>query len=233
MGIGIPSVALALEHRANRKMRKAKRRGEPFPMESVRSGGGAKSKRKGASFEKTVAALFSAYLGCSVRRTPGSGGWATVGSFGPRGDLVFALQKVPFVVECKKHEGWDLTDLLTRVRGKDTTSTNSIERWWQQCLRDCSPKKIPMLVFARNRVAAKNVTVGTPPLLMMRLGDFHKVTTYKKDGVVVWDGDFIPRFTFTDDDGQRVVMLLSDYFKFVRPPKASPRRKGEWKRGIG
>jgi len=220
-------------------------------MEKTRTGGGKKSKRKGASFEHHIAKLFSSYFGCSVRRTPGSGGWATVGEFGPRGDLVFASRRAPYHVECKKHEGWDLSDLITGVRAGDKTVTNSLEKWWQQTIRDCPKRKHPMLIFARNLAkASKGRNVGVPPLLMMRQDDFRKLgTVWKKSGQTVVDGidgiaaykkpiaswcaaDFIPHLTFSNDDGVRVVCLLSDFFKFMKPPKGSPRRK-IWKRGIG
>jgi len=263
--VAIPSVAVSrLEAKSGRRRRKKKRRGEPFPIGSAASGGGKKSKRKGAKFEATIAKLFSAYFGCSVRRTPGSGGWATVGDFGPKGDLVFAIRKAPYHVECKRHEGWDLADLITGKRAGDTTSTNSIEKWWAQTIRDCPKKKYSMLVFARNIAkAGKGKNIGVPPLLMMRQEDFRELGTvwkkteclaclnhldrtefhicelnnglniYNRPKTAVWcAADFIPHLTFNNDTGTRIVCLLSDFFKFVKPPKSSPRRK-QWERGIG
>lgn len=252
--VAVRSVAVSrLEAKAGRKRRKKKRRGEPFAMEKTSSGGGKKSKRKGAKFESVIAKLFAVYFGCSVRRTPGSGGWATVGDFGPRGDLVFANRRAPYHVECKRHEGWDLSDLITKVRAGTTTSTNSLEKWWTQTIRDCPKRKYPMLIFARNLAkAGQGKNVGVPPLLMMRQDDFRELgTVWKRGGltivadtddgmvssykrrVALWcAADFIPHLMFTNDDGTRIVCLLSDFFKFVKPPKCSPRRK-MWKRGAG
>lgn len=252
-----------LETKAGKKRRKKKRRGDPFPIEKTASGGGKKSKRKGDKFQNVIAKAFSVYLGCSVRSTPGSGGWATVGDFGPRGDLVFGIRRIRWHIECKKQESWDLADLITGKRSGDTTSTNSLEKWWAQTIKDCPKKKYPMLVFARNLAkAAKGRNIGVPPLLMMRQDDFRDIGTYKKkvqcdqcrdprlkgihtcalnnglniysgDQVALWcAADFIPHLTFSDDTGTRIVCTLADFFRFVKPPKCSPRRK-QWKRGIG
>jgi hypothetical protein len=244
MGVAIPSLAVSkLEAKAHRKRRRKKRRrGEPFPLEKTRSGGAKKSKRKGASFEATVARAFAAYFGCSVRRTPGSGGWATVGDFGPRGDLVFASRKAPYHVECKKHEGWDLADLITGVRSCETTSTNSVEAWWAQTVRDCPKKKVPMLVFARNRMKAGRATaIGVPPLLMMRQTDLDKLATRRKNGVAIWNSaEFIPKLIVVNDGSPEmiasvhncIIVSLEHFFKYVRPPKRSPRRN-TWEHGKG
>jgi hypothetical protein len=231
MGISVatPSVAIdRLERRAGRKRRKKNRRGDAMPIVNTRNGGGKKSKRKGASFEKTVAGLFSAYFGCSVRRTPGSGGWATVGDFGPRGDLVFAITRAPYHVECKKHEGWELEDLITFKRGVDTTSTNSVEKWWKQTIRDRPEKKIPMLVFARN---------GLEPLLMLYTHDLVKLEKRGVKGMgdnAPWStAGFIRQLHLVDDvEAQRSVLRLADLFKYIRPPKSSPRREA-WIHGKG
>lgn len=269
MSVATKSVALStLEKRAGRKSRRKKRRGEAYPLEKTRSGGGKKSQRKGPRFQNVVAKLFAAYYGCSVRSTPGSGGWATVGEFGPRGDLVFASRKAPYHVECKHQEGWDLSDLVTGTRGKATTSTNSLEAWWTQTVRDCPKKKYPMLVFKRNQQKiGKSKTMGVPPLLMMRQEDFRKLgTVYTKkreicevchepqfstpSGMVCKNGhggadtiggirtalwcaaDFIPHLVYGDETGTRIVCTLSDFFRFMKPPKGSPRRK-TWRRGVG
>lgn len=259
ISVATRSVQLSrLERRAGRKSRRKKRRGEAYPLEKTRSGGGKKSQRKGPRFQNVVAKLFADYYGCSVRSTPGSGGWATVGEFGPRGDLVFASRKAPYHVECKHQEGWDLADLVTGTRGKTTTSTNSLEAWWTQTIRDCPKKKYPLLVFKRNQQkVGKSKTMGTPPLLMMRQEDFRKLGTVwrkrdilpcaqcenpelkgmhtcsKRKKLALWcAADFIPHLTFTDDVCTRIVCTLSDFFRFMKPPKGSPRRK-KWKRGVG
>lgn len=236
MSVAIPSVMTRLEKRARRKRRKkTQRRGEPYPIEKTRSGGGKKSKRKGANFEATIAKLFSAYYGCSVRRTPGSGGWSTVGGFGPAGDLVFADRRAPYHVEAKRHENWDIADLITGVRSADTTATNSIEKWWTQTTRDCPKGKIPMLIFARNSAnVGRAANVGIPPLLMLKEKDLRTLSIRKKDSISIWNtSDFIRALhVVTDAEDKRVIVSLADFFKFVRPPKRSPRRK-TWVHGVG
>jgi len=237
MSVAIKSLAVdRLEAKAGKRRRKRKRRGDPYPLEKTRSGGGKKSKRKGASFESLIAKQWKAYYGCSVRRTPGSGGWGTVGGDDwnvVKGDLVFA-RKAPYHIECKKHEGWDLTDLITGVRGLNTTSTNSLEKWWAQCTRDCPPKKVPMLIFARNRsLVGKSETVGVPPIVMMRLGDLFTLErkSYKPSERKnqLWTVNLLPMFKVVNDAETRVVFTLADFFRFIGPPYKSPHWK-KWRR---
>ena len=52
-----------------------------------RSKVGKRSRRKGASFERDIARVFSAWLGCNVRRTPMSGAYG--GEWNLGGDLMF------------------------------------------------------------------------------------------------------------------------------------------------
>lgn len=226
--VAIGSTAVdRLEARSGKKRRKKRDRSVPYPIESTRSGGGKKSKTKGSKFENVVAKMFEAYYGCKVRRTPGSGGWGTVGDFGPKGDLVFSDRRVPYHVECKKHEGWDLSDLITGLRGLTTTSTNSIEKWWKQTIRDCPRRRVPMLIFTRNKMT---------PLVMLRasgLEALHKLGLRKK-GADLGNDTMITQLRITDDSGEsdRVILTLSDLFKYIRPPRTSPRRK-TWERGVG
>lgn len=225
----LPSLSVslaALEAKARRKKRRKARRGIEHPLEATRSGGAAKSRRKGSSFERLIAKLFEAYYGSRVARAPRSGGWATTAGFGARGDLVFRDRKAPYSVECKKQEGWNLADLLTGVRrmGK---ATNSIEAWWAQCDRDAKrSKRYPLLVFAKN---------GTPPLLMLKVAHLYELSD-SNDTAPWWFQ--VPCTTLLVhaysecEQPQRIVMLLSDFFKYVRPPQRSKRFK-TWKRGVG
>lgn len=230
-----------LERVSGRKRRrKQKRRGDPYPIENTKSGGGKKSKRKGSNFEGDIAKLWKAYYGCSVRRTPGSGGWGTMGGdewATVKGDLVFSM-RVPYHIECKKHEEWDLADLITGMRGIDTTSTNSIEKWWEQAVRDCPRKKIPMLIFARNRKVLGNATnIGIPPLLMIRPADLRaleakSVRKSKRRTFLEWTADMLRRIEIVNDVETRWIITLDDFFRHIRPPVKSPRWKA-WKRSNG
>lgn len=212
------SVALpSLERVAGRKRRKKKRYGEARELVKTRSGGGKKSRNKGNKYERDIAKAFEAYYGCRVSRAPRSGGWSTVAGFGPRGDLIFAHRKAPYHVECKKQEGWDLSDLLT---GKRINASNGLRKWWKQASSQCGKGKVPMLVFARNH---------QPSLLMMRR---YELSTVCGDGRLI---EAMPRFTFILKRGkpsqytELIIMLLSDFFTHVRPPTCSPNFK-KWRR---
>jgi hypothetical protein len=53
----------------------------------------------------------------------------------------------PFVIECKKHEGWILDHVLL--------NTGEPKTWWSQVVMDARRvKRVPILIFSRNR--AKN-----------------------------------------------------------------------------
>lgn len=113
---------------------------------------GVNGRQKGSTFERVVAKEFAVWTKDVVKRTPMSGGWSREKAFDVAGDLVFTRVKT-LHVECKKQEGWALEDLLIGV------NKNKVRSWWRQCTREC-PKdasgryaKLPLLVFARNRVA--------------------------------------------------------------------------------
>lgn len=228
-GVGVSKLSMslaALEAKARRKKRRRKMRGDAHPLDENRSGGARKSRNKGNGFERLSAQLWSNYYGCKVKRAPRSGGWATVAGFGPKGDLVFRDRKAPYHVECKKQEGWNLADLLTGFRGLKGSGKNSIEQWWDQACRDCKGKKMPMLVFCKNKM---------PPLLMMYELDVTALEMQSGEKPSEWRRN-IPYLVvsgkFKPGKSPRVVMLLSDFFKHIRPPPRSKRHK-KWKRGVG
>lgn len=222
MSVAVPTYGTALSglmKRAGVKRRKKRRAVgvDAAPLVKTSSGGGKKSQRKGGRYQNVVAKVFERWYGCTVKSTPRSGGWATDMGFGPKGDLIFSDRKAPFHVECKKHERWELSDLLTTVRGLDTKSTNSIERWWKQTIDDCPRKKtgelarVPLLVFAKNR---------QPSLVMMYATDLQRLV-----GPV---GPFMSQLRVLLDkpgDMERVVITLNDFITYVQPPPTSPKHK--------
>lgn len=176
-----------------------------------RSREGKMKKRKGGSYQRHVAKLFMKWTGDIVKSTPLSGGWSGGEAFGVKGDLVFAKVK-KLHVECKKHENWRLEDIPLGVR---TDGTTSIPAWWRQTLRECHHTKLPMLVFARNRL---------PDLLMMRTEDMLKLKW------VVVEFDFLPRISMQLDSGEVSIIALSTLFAKCKPVKGSPNRT-TWKPG--
>jgi len=103
------------------------------------------SRKKGATFERDVAKLFSDWTGMKFRRTPMSGGWAKTGDITPVNPK--EMDDFRFNVECKNQQIWSFADLI-----KDIHSGSGIESWWIQAANDAEKsKKVPLLVFTRNR----------------------------------------------------------------------------------
>ena len=201
---------------AGRSKRKRKRnRGEPHPLNTKkRRAPKAKPNPKGGKFERDIAAKFSAWYGCTVVRTPRSGGWHSAEIFDMKGDLVFHEPNAPYHVECKNREGWLLSDLVT---GKRSQGTRSIEGWWEQTTRTCPDGKMPMLVFTRNQ---------QPVYLMVYEGDL-----WKKFGAESDFWEFIPHFNIENDRSvRRTVMQFDDFLKRIAPHEGAPGRK-TWERG--
>lgn len=106
----------------------------------------SKSKTKGSSYELKIAKQLTAWWGYEFHRTPNSGAWSsTHGSDMQAGDIITPIEaKFPFTIECKNHEGWTLEHVMTN-KGNHSD-------WWNQCIIDAfRVKKVPMLIFHRNR----------------------------------------------------------------------------------
>lgn len=105
------------------------------------------SRNKGANFERLVAKLLTDWWGVKFSRSPQSGGlhWSkdsrVTGDIVPPVDIDF-----PFTIECKKQEGWDFSQILSKK--------GDIKQWWEQCINDFrrldDDSKNPLLVFSKN-----------------------------------------------------------------------------------
>ncbi|QKE56350.1 holliday junction resolvase [Bacillus phage YungSlug] len=103
------------------------------------------SRAKGSKFERDIAKALTDWWGEEFHRVPASGGlrWGkdnrVVGDIVPPPNSDF-----PFSIECKKHEGWDLSYILRNM--------GEFPNWWAQCTRDAyKVDKIPLLIFSKNR----------------------------------------------------------------------------------
>jgi len=106
---------------------------------------GKGSKVKGSSYENKVAKLLGDWWGGKFSRVPASGGlqWGAdqrvAGDIVPPADVYF-----PFVVECKKREEWTMEHVLLDI--------GDPKDWWKQVVMDARRiKKVPLLIFSRNR----------------------------------------------------------------------------------
>lgn len=187
---------------------------ETVRAKKSRSEAARRSKTKGSTYERRIAAKFGAWCGEKLRRTPQSGGWHGGEAHGVSGDLICDNPKFPFHIECKKREGWTLEDLIIGVRS-GITDTRSILGWWNQTLRTCPRGKEPMLVFSRNRV---------PDLVMMRRTDMTNRLVKEN----LWTVELLAHYTFALDSGEIAIFSLDDFFAKVRPPKGCSKRK-KWK----
>src|SRR5690606_21174130 len=106
---------------------------------------GRGAKAKGAAYENKVAKMLSKYWGGKFHRVPASGGLQWGNDHRVAGDIVAPPEAdFPFVVECKKQEGWVMEHIFLDI-GKP-------REWWKQAVNDARRVgKTPMLVFSRNR----------------------------------------------------------------------------------
>ena len=133
---------------------------------------GRGSKSKGSNFELKIAKQLTTWWGATFHRVPGSGSlhWGSdnrvAGDIVPPQGLDF-----PFVVECKKHEGWTLDNVLL--------NTGEPKTWWAQVVTDSRRvKQVPMLIFSRNR-AKEYVMVPYSEDLYKMLTDTQKDPTMR------------------------------------------------------
>lgn len=113
---------------------------------------GKGARDKGSNFERKIAQHMSDWWGGNFTRTPGSGGLRWGSDQRIAGDIVPpAGMDFPFVIECKKQEGYTLDNFLF--------STGTPVKWWEQVVTDSrrlsldktQEQKTPLLIFSKNR----------------------------------------------------------------------------------
>lgn len=106
---------------------------------------GKGAKIKGSGYELKTAKKLSPIWGGTFARTPGSGSLHWGSDQRVAGDIIAPPEvDFPFVVECKKHEGWTMDHVILNI--------GDPKDWWAQVVTDCRRvKKTPMLIFSRNR----------------------------------------------------------------------------------
>jgi hypothetical protein len=127
---------------------------------------GKSSRRKGASYENTIAKVIGEKWGIRLVRTPMSGGFQkSSDNEDIRGDLSCLDKNTYFKLhpECKKQKTWKLRD------------------WFKQADSDCPKGKIPIVIFHEFQ---KNVEgkreVEAEDFVQIRLSDFLEIVDESK-----------------------------------------------------
>lgn len=107
---------------------------------------GRRSKRRGKTYERRVAALLTQLTGINFRKVPSSGGWNKQGlvvleqQFS--GDVVCDNSNFKFSVEAKNRTNFSLISALSNP------DTAPFTEWWYQCCTDANTiGLLPMLIF--------------------------------------------------------------------------------------
>jgi hypothetical protein len=125
---------------------------------------GRGAKVKGSGYELKMAKNLSPIWGGTFHRVPGSGSLHWGDDNRVAGDIAAPPEvDFPFVVECKKHEGWTMDHVVLDI--------GDPRKWWEQVVLDCRRvKKTPMLIFSRNR-AKDFVMIPYEAYLYQRLAE--------------------------------------------------------------
>lgn len=127
---------------------------------------GKRSRRKGASYENTIAKKFGEVHNIKLVRTPLSGGFQKQSdSEDFRGDLNCIEPNKDFKLhlECKNHKTW------------------SMGKWWKQAEEDCPPGRVPALVVHRGQLIEEGKRVHTAEdFIMLKFEDFLHIVDAEK-----------------------------------------------------
>lgn|SRR5699024_2757826 len=106
---------------------------------------GRRSKQKGNAYELKIAKELSKWWGGKFSRVPASGGLHWGSDQRVAGDIIPPVNSnFPFVVECKKREGFTLHNLFL--------NTGQIKEWYNQVVLDARRVNLtPILIFSKNR----------------------------------------------------------------------------------
>lgn len=170
---------------------------------------GRGSKAKGSAYELKISKKFSTWWDGQFSRTPGSGSLHWGSDQRVAGDIIAPQgMNFPFVIECKKHEGWTMDHILLDI-GEPRT-------WWAQVVIDARRVKlVPMLVFSRNR-AKDFVMIPYNEWLYKRVGSIgndHMRTTVTIENIRGEKQKFDVIVTTYDTLSQIAPDALRDYAK--------------------
>ena len=113
---------------------------------TARSKAGKKAKRKGGTFERRMAKVFSDFWGTKFHRTPSSGGSMLKGDYNMAGDLCTSDTDWKFHVEGKNQEAFSGFHTML------VSEKSIVWKWWEQATSECSADQIPLLIFTKNRI---------------------------------------------------------------------------------
>ena len=114
---------------------------------------GRRAKRKGSSYERTVAKKFSDKCGVEFKRTPQSGGFAKKSEKADdfRGDItvVDPHRTLTLHIECKN------------------CKTLTLPKWIDQAESDCPEGRVPVVVFHRHNTSRDYVALSLEDFLSL------------------------------------------------------------------
>lgn len=107
---------------------------------------GKRAKRKGSSYERTIAKVFGGKYKVELKRTPQSGGFSKKSERADdfRGDITIVDNKQELLlhIECKNQKTWQL------------------KQWLDQAEEDCPKGRVPIVVFHQHNTSKDYVCLS-------------------------------------------------------------------------